>query len=179
MIRLLPALAATLWLATAPMAILAQTPADRDAAMAAVTDFRTAFEAGDLEGVLDAMPDALLDHIAKSSNMAPADARAEVLAQMSQEMEAVTVESVTMDLDEARGGISPADRPYFVISTETIMRVPSRDRLRAVSDTLVLEDGGSWYLMRVETDESRSILASIYPDLAGVDFADGVVEPAP
>ncbi len=170
-------LALALLIALSPAAALAQTAEDAAGAEAAVEAFNAAFAAEDYTAIIAATPPAVWDHLADQAGVETDMLVVAMAAQMADMMLGIEVDSYEMAFADAQGGVSDADRPYFLIPTETVMGIAGAGRVRSLSDTLVLEDEGAWYLLRVESDAHRRILSQVYPDLAGVDFAPGVQEP--
>lgn len=161
----------------APLA--AQSDADRAAASARVAEFNAAFEAGDYGALIEMMPPRIWTHIADLADVAPEELTEAAIDQMGAVMTGITIDGFSMDIETASSGVSDADRPWFIIPTETFLTLPDSGRARAQSDTLVLRDDGEWWLLRVDSPANIQILDDVYPDLGGLTFAPATMEPLP
>jgi hypothetical protein len=146
--------------------------------IAAVDAFDAAFRSGDYDTVFGYMPPKILAAIAASAGVDEHALREAMSAQVAAAMAMVTVDSYSMDTDAATYATTPdGSRDYALIPTETVMTVEGAGGLRATSETLAFQDGGAWYLVRIDEPQQVSILKSVYPEFAGVDFPPGTMVP--
>lgn len=167
-----------LGLCLSPPAV-AQTDADRESALAVITQFDADTLAGDIDGILSIMPPRIMALLSATAGVDVADLRASLVLQTEQMLSMATIDEFSMDIDGARGGVTDTGRPYFLVPTQitmTITHLGQSGRVRATSDTLALEDEGQWWLMRVENPSHELVLAQAYPDLAGLEFAASTME---
>ena len=86
-----------------------------------------------------------------------------------QMMEGADVEMYEMDVAALRFAETPNGRAYALIPTRTRISV-SGTAVENTSATLALEDGGAWYLMRLDAPQQIGIVIRAYPGLAGEDL---------
>ena len=60
-----------------------------------------------------------------------------------------------------------------MIPTRTVVQTPGGTKLQSNTQTLTLEDGGKWYLIRIEDAGQIDLMRSVYPDFKGVTFPKG------
>jgi hypothetical protein len=91
----------------------------------------------------------------------------------------ITLVSFGMELDKAEYKTLPDDSTYALIPTETVMDLgpAGGGKFRAMSSTLGLLDGETWYLVRVEDPQQVALLKQVYPAFADVTFPAGKMEP--
>jgi hypothetical protein len=173
---LLAAVAAATLLAV-PAAAAEIEQADRDAIAARIEQFNSAVGGGNLASTLDYMPARLLDHMASKFGMTTDQLKEATIAAIAATAETVTFESFGMDLDKAAFETTPdGSRVYGLIPTETVMSIEGGGKMRATSETLALEDGGEWYLIRVDEPNQVLMLKEVYPEFADVEFKPGTME---
>lgn len=149
--------------------------ASNDAAIASVFDRLAAdISSGNMAGTLDVMPPALLQQMATQVGVSTDQLKEMVATQAAQAMEQVKIEETTYDLDTAQKATSSAGRDYALIPTRTVMQMGS-DRVEATGTTLALEDGGKWYLLRLDSPEHLAMIGQLYPDLAGLTAPPGAM----
>lgn len=89
----------------------------------------------------------------------------------------VKVVSFNMALEQAKFLTTDAGRAYGLIPTQTVVQRPDGTRtLQSDNTTLTLEDGGIWYLIRIEDDRQINLLREIYPDFDAVTFPKGTTK---
>lgn len=173
----LTALFASLALLMAPAAAQEVTARDRGQIEARVDGLRAVVTSGDFAATLDVTPPALRAALAARFGLSETDLRTAMAEAMAPLMESVTLVSFDIDLDAAAARTTPdGARTYLMIPTTTIMDVAEIGRLRVLSDTLALEEGGDWYLIRVEEEFQRTMLEQVYPEFVGVAFPPGTTE---
>ena len=171
MARPLPLLlAASIW--AAPALAREVTPEDREAVADLIEQVDAAMEDGDMMAAMDVVPPALFDAMAEATGLSPEEMREAMDAALEQAMAEVEIVSSEMRLDEAEAAETSSGRPYLLVPTETVMEAGG-DTLRNESDTLALEDGGEWYLVRIDDINQIAMVQEVYPDFAGVEFPRG------
>ena len=163
-------LAALAWTATAEAREV--TDEDRATVAALVEQVDTATEQGDFVAVMDVVPPAILTRMGEASGLSTDELRDAMRAGMEEVMAEVEIVSANMDLGSAETGETSSGRPYLVIPTETVMETGGQ-QVRSETNTLALEEGGQWYLARVDDETQIRILQDVFPDFAGVEFPEG------
>ena len=163
--------------AAAPVLAQEITDGDRAAIEARMAQYDEAMASGDLAALVGYVPPPLMDYIAGQAGV-PADALVDtVRAQMGGMLDGVTIDAFAMDLDAAAFQLTPdGSRTYGLIPTTTTMTVEGAGTMRAASDTVAIEDGGDWYLVRVDDASQVAILTAVYPEFEGVAFTPGTME---
>ena len=142
----------------------------------AVAAFDAAFRAGDMEAVLEAAPPTLLRTMANASGMEVEALIVGMGAVLSEAMADVTFEDFEMDVAGADTGRSETGRAYAKIPTSVTMALADGSRVASTTTTLAIEDGGAWYLVRVDDGQQIAMLREAFPDMAGVEFTAGTME---
>ncbi|MFV0361338.1 hypothetical protein [Tropicimonas sp.] len=158
-------LAAALALTGAPS--LAFDDTDSAAIATAYDRMLSDTQSGNYQGVFDVMPPAFLENMAGQSGMSVEEVEQLVVSQMEQVMTQISFEEASYDLGAAETGTSAAGRDYALIPSRTVMKADGR-RIEATGTTLAVEDGGQWYLIRLETPQHLQLVGEVYPDLAGL-----------
>ncbi|MGL4238914.1 hypothetical protein [Tabrizicola sp.] len=161
-------------------AVAAQELSDEDrAAMTARVDaFKATFAAGDMGAVFDYMPPKLIQALAAQSGMDEATLIELTKAEIEQTMAVVTFDSWSMDLEAATYQMTPdGSRGYMMIPTEALMTIEGAGQIKAVGETLVFEDEGKWYLLRIGEPAMNALFQTAYPEFAGITFKPEVMEP--
>lgn len=150
---------------------------DETAAIVALIDgFNAAMSGNDYEAVSEVVPPAVLSKIATDAGLTMEQLRQAMLDQMKWTMEQVTLVSFEMDIAKAEHRELADGSPYLVIPTITVIDAGDGSKSRASSPTLVLSDGGSWYLMRIGDDQQLALLRAVYPQYADVEFPASTME---
>jgi hypothetical protein len=170
---------AALCLALSTSALYAQELSDE--ARAAVTEringFNASMTAGDMGAVFDYMPPNVLTSLAGQSGVDVPTLIEMSKTQIAAAMAAVTIESFSMNIDAATYQTTPdGSLGYLLIPTETVMTVEGAGKMKATGETLAFEDGGEWYLARVDDPGQAAMLQAAYPAFVGVTFTPGVTE---
>lgn len=69
---------------------------------------------------------------------------------------------------EQRAAPSAGSRPYPLLPSTTDITPDGQGMVRASSQTLALEEGGEWWLVRVEDPQQAAVLTQADPEFAGV-----------
>ncbi len=149
-----------------------------EAMTARVGAFEETLAAGDMGAIFDFMPPKVLAMLATQAGISEDQLIEASKAQIAAAMESVTIDSYVMDLDAATYQMTPdGSRGYALIPTETMMSVEGVGKMKATSQTLSFEDEGEWYVARVDDPGQAQLLATAYPEFAGIDFPAGTMEP--
>lgn len=158
-------LAIALCLSLPALPALAFDDTDKAAIATSFDGLLSAIETGNYDQIFEVMPPGMLEEMAKQSGMSADQLRVAATEQTKQMMGQVTLEESTYDLDAATTGTSSAGRDYAVVPTRSVMKL-GEERIEATGGTLAVEDGGKWYLIRIETPAHMQLVGQIYPDLA-------------
>lgn len=152
--------------------------ADRAALSARVAEFDAAMVAGDMGGLLRFTPPAVRATLAEMSGLSEAELATALAEAAAASMEGASIEDFAMDVDAATPAETPGgERSYVLVPTVTDIAVEAQGLWRSTTQTLAFEDGGDWWLVRVEDPQQVAILAQAYPEFAGVTFPAGTTEP--
>lgn len=152
---------------------------DRIEAQAAVDRFGAVFASGDYAALFDlTVSPGLMAHFQRTFGATEAQIREAVVSGMAQAMGGgVTIVEHTMDVAGASAAVTPdGSRGYLLIPTTTLMEVEGVGRVRSRNNTLAIEEGGRWYLMRIDDAQQVGFLRGAYPEFEGVEFPTGTVE---
>lgn len=169
-------LAAALLLIAACAAPFALPPEDRSAIAQRIAGFERAFVQGNTTEIINVVPPRLITAIARDGGVAETALRRE-MANLTREATArINVVSFGMALDDARFLTTPAGRPYGLIPTRTVIETPTGTRLQSDNTTLTFEEGGQWYLIRIDEGRQMELMREVYPDFEGVTFPQGTTK---
>lgn len=173
--RLIAALAVVA--ALAGPAFAAELTPDQQAGLEArIASFDNAMRTSDMTGILGVIPPAVLTQIATNYGVTSADLVASAQEQIDEALKSIAIESFGMDLAAAEA-IDLADgTTYVMIPTETVMDLGEAGKMRSVSETLAILDGGTWYLMAVDDLEQIAVLRQVYPAFVDVEFTAATIE---
>ncbi|MAM60720.1 hypothetical protein [Maritimibacter sp. UBA3975] len=150
-----------------PLSALAFDNSDKAAVQAVTQSFAQDFKSNNFEGVLNAMPPRVLDYMSRQTGI-PANQLASTLAkQMSVFMDDVKVEKFNMNMNRMATGTTNDGIDFAFIPTRTTVKGPE-GRQTTNTQTLALQDGGAWYLVRIEQAQQYEIVKAVYPGFANV-----------
>lgn len=152
------------------------TEADRAEVADLVAEFGEVVEIGDMPGLVGFIPPPVITTIAEANGISEEVLLDAMTVAMTEALSGVTFESFEMDLEAAEAGETPQGRPYMTIPTTSVMMVEGAGRATATSTTLALEDGGEWYVARIDDATQLAVLYDTYPDFAGIEFPEGTME---
>jgi hypothetical protein len=133
----------------------------------------------DMAATFDFVPPKLKKKIAESFGIPVEDLKSAMASALDEAMKTVKFESFGMDFAAATiSTTTDGSRTYALIPTETLMSVEGAGKIRATSQTLAMDEGGEWYLVRVDDASQTTILKQVYPEFADVDFPLGQMVPA-
>lgn len=153
--------------ATAPLTASAFDASDKAAVEPVVAAFKQDFTALDFTGVVEVMPPKVIDYMAKQMNMKSGELTEMLIQQLSVFSGQVTIEKFNLFLNRAKTGTTPDGIDYAFIPTKTVAKGPD-GRKTFNTQTLALQDGGKWYLMRLEAPQQYAIVQIVYPGFANV-----------
>jgi hypothetical protein len=168
-------LATTLLLAAcaAPYSLPAE---DRTAIAERIASFKQAFISNDTTQIINVIPPRMITAIAANGGVPEADLRREMAKatkRVSQQIEAI---SFDMTMDNATFLTTPSGRPYGLIPTRTVIKSPMGQTLQSNNNTLTIEDGGEWHLIRIDEQRQIDLLRNVYPEFEGVSFPKGTTK---
>jgi len=168
-------IAATLFIAACAAPITSYTlPADDRAAIATrITNFERAFLNGNTREVINVVPPRLIQAIASDAGVSEAQLRTAMTSATRSAMAEIKVVSFGMSLEQAKFMTTPSGRPYGLIPTQTVVQAPNGIKLQSNNNTLTLEDGGKWHLIRIDDARQINLMRKVYPDFKGVTFPKG------
>ncbi len=162
-----------------PVAAFAQaiTEPDKAAIQSRVDAFDAVMRAGQMGNTIDFVPPAMLDVMAAKFDITADQLREATKAQMGAMTDQVRIDDFAMDLGSATYAVTPDGKVgYALIPTTTVMTVEGGGKMKGSSQTLALQDGGTWYLMRIDDASQADILRETYPAFEGVEFPEGSIE---
>lgn len=136
-----------------------------------VTSFEERFRAGDILAIAEAMPAKVLAEIAREFDADPAETHAEMLKAMRETMDQVRYDHFAIDHAGAEEQTTPSDAAYLLMPTETVVvsRADGR-KARLNAHILAFIDEDEWVLINVGSERISAVVASAYPQFAGVTF---------
>lgn len=164
------ALLAILVVDLAPAAARPLTETETTALADKVAAFDAAMRAGDYAAIIEVIPPAMLEHIAKEAGVSAEELLAALRGQMDEIFASVELISFGMDVQAAEERELADGSPYVLLPTTTVMEAEGLGRMKANSKTLGLLDGNDWYLVRVSDVAMVGVLRQVYPQFTGVEF---------
>lgn len=146
---------------------------DRAAIAQRITSFERAFAAQNIKEIINVVPPSLIAAIASDANVPQAQLRTAMETETRNAMRQINIVSFGMALDQATFLTTSKGRPYGLIPTQTVVETPAGTRLQSNNSTLTLQEGGKWYLVRIDQGRQIELLRQIYPDFKGVTFPIG------
>ena len=165
-------------LLTAPAGARELTDAEDKALKARLSAFESAIEQSDVDGLTSVVPPSILEAVAKNAGVTVEQLTAAMAEQMKAMMNSVEFESFGMDLDEITEGERKDGEPYWLIPTESVIKIPGTGTMTTNTHTLAFQDEGEWYLVRIEDQNQIGILRQVYPGFADVEFPEGTTSMA-
>ena len=167
-------------LSAAPAGAQTVKAEDRAAVQVRIEQLSGLIRQGDLVGAIDVIPTRLLDAMATRFGMPRDQIKPAMRQVMAGALDGVQIDGFGMDLAAAETLTTPTGgRTYLLIPTWTEMTIQGAGRFRADTRTLALEDGGDWYLIRVEDAPQQAMLREVYPEFVGVEFQAGTTRQLP
>ncbi|MCX7567039.1 hypothetical protein OS189_11870 [Sulfitobacter sp. F26169L] len=168
-------IAATMFIAAcaAPYTLPANDRAD---IAARIASFERAFLRGDTNEIINVVPPRMITAIAAESGVSEKLLRREMAKVTREATSKIKVVSFGMALDQAKFLTTPSGRPYGLIPTQTIVQSPDGTKLQSNNNTLTLEDGGKWYLIRIDDARQIELMRKLYPDFKDVTLPKGTAK---
>ena len=153
---------------------------DRAAIQVRIDQLSGLIRQGDLIGAIDVIPVRLQEAIATRFGIPRDQIKPAMRQVMGGALDGVQIDGFGMELAEATTLTTPTGgRTYLLIPTWTEMTVQGAGRYRAETHTLAMEEGGQWYLIRIEDAPQQAMLREVYPEFVGVDFPVGTTRQMP
>lgn len=149
---------------------------DRAALATRVETFDQAIRANDTDGIIAVVPPKVLALIAEKASVPIDELKQGLAGQIEQAMTDVTIVSFGMDLDAAEVGESAEGRTYLMVPTHSVMEAKNLGKVETKTHTLAFEDGGRWYLVRLDNEQQKMILKAAYPEFSDIAFPEGTME---
>jgi len=144
----------------------------------AVEKFDVAMKASDYNTVVDASISPKLMTAMATTYKVPADQlKAMVVAQMTQAMQTVKIDSYGMDVANADYEEAKDGTPYALVPSEIVMEIGGK-KMKSSGSTLAIVDDGQWYLLNVGQKDQVAMLKSVYTSFADVTFPEAKMEAA-
>ena len=137
-----------------------------------IATFEDAIRANDFEGTIAVVPPPMLEAIAQTANVSVEELKSAIAEQMASMQGSIEFESFGMELDEATEAELPDGNPYLLIPTQSVINIPDVGTMTSDTHTLAFQDGGEWYLVRIEDQNQIDILRQVYPGFADVEFPE-------
>ena len=151
--------------------------ADRTAVEARISRLDGIVSSGDLAGAMEVLPPVLFRTIAERAGATEAQLLEVSRELIRTQLSGVTILDYAMDLAAAPPTLTPdGSQTYLLIPTTTLMEIPEVGRVRSRNHTLALEEGGEWYLIRVDEPAQADLVRELWPAFVGVDFPGGTTE---
>jgi len=124
----------------------------------------------DFSGLSEVVPPRILDHIAGLYGIGVEDLKSTMAEEMAEAMEIATIEDFSTEVAQSVYLETADGTPYALIPTRTVVTVKDAGTFEALSQTLAIEDDGTWYLIRVDEIAQIEILRTVYPSFAETEF---------
>ncbi|MBB3993324.1 hypothetical protein GGR95_000952 [Sulfitobacter undariae] len=148
-------------------------PEDRAAISTRIANFEQAFVRGNTTEIVNIIPPRMIATIAKDAGVPEPMLRRELAKLTRETTRDVKILSFGMSLENATFRTTPTGRPYGLIPTQTVIRTAEGQKLQSNNQTLTLEDGDKWYLIRIDDARQVELMRKVYPDFKDVTFPKG------
>lgn len=137
----------------------------------AVEDYNAAFSQKNWLDIVGFIPPKIFEALTGTSRADLESVKAELASQLASALPTgVVIESFAMEVSGAAyKTMADGATLAFVPTTTNILVDPPSNRVRVKSQTLAIEDGGRWYLLRL-SPEIRNLVNQVYPDLSQIDL---------
>lgn len=153
----------------APGPTLATMQPDCSEMEGAVDGFLDAYEAGDADAIIGALPPDYLRAHADRVGVGVGFYRRVVVGMTAVALAGGAIEKLEFDTDAASCTKAADGRTYGLVPTRSIAwKDGERQEIRA--ETLALNDAGRWWLIQVNDDNQISVLREVYPAFEDVPF---------
>lgn len=148
---------------------------DRAAIVAAVDGFVAAMDAQDHDVIAQTVPPRMIAHLADRAGVEVEAVRTALIAEMRELSGQAVIVEYRIDPDRMAVGRLDDGLPYALLPTETVVQVDGR-KVRVSSQSLALQDAGEWFLVRVSDPQQVTLLHTVYPGFAEMEFAPSTTE---
>lgn len=134
---------------------------------ARVAGFDRIMERGDYLAALDYLPPATVRRLCEMAGTDLAGLRDRMAEQVEDMKATIDVSQMrfALGLDKARFGTTAKGRAWAAMTSTTKI---GPDWPEMTAPVMALEDDGTWYLIRLDGEGHRTMLAELYPDLRPV-----------
>ncbi|MGH1367041.1 MAG: hypothetical protein ACRBCL_00385 [Maritimibacter sp.] len=150
-------------LALSSLPAFAFDASDKAGVEAAIRSFDQAFKAGNYNKVIGYMPPKIMGLIAAQAGMPAEQLEPLIVAQTKAAMANVTVNSNLMDVANMTAGRTSTGLDYAFVPTTTKMTPNGGAPTTSKTQTLALEDNGTWYLIRIDGAQHMKMVRAAYP----------------
>jgi len=176
MIRLSTTLAAAALFLAACTAPYTPTASEQAGVSARVASFNAAFKRGGYDQVIAAVPPKVYAVAAQRQGVSAAKLQKDLVALTRRLTKGIKVESFDMALDRATYGQTTSGRTYALIPTRTVVVSPAGTKVQSTNTTLALQDGGKWYLVRIDDASQKQLLVQAYPEFSNLSVPKGTTK---
>ncbi|MEM0989515.1 MAG: hypothetical protein AAGK00_11580 [Pseudomonadota bacterium] len=152
-----------------PLSAQALPPDDRAAINASVHQFLIAYQTGDADQMVAAMPPSYVSAHARRVGLGPGFYRSLVVHFTEAALTDGSIEELEIDPGQLSVHRTPDGIEYGLIPTRSITSKHGM-RMEMTSQTLALKDQGTWWLIQVNDDNQISVLREVYPSFQSVAF---------
>lgn len=160
--------------------VFAQSAEDAAAIKAASDRLMEVTLSGDMTPSVDLMAPGIITAGAKMTSLTPEKFKDLMRLQVAQLKDVAEIREADMSVDTMTWHETGDGTPYALIPTHSVIAMKAENGGRQVfeqnSQTLALEDGGNWYLIRASDPAQQQMLADAYPSFAGVTFPPATTE---
>jgi hypothetical protein len=144
---------------------------------ARVASFNQAFLNGNYPAVIDAIPPKILEAAARQGRVNPKKMRSTMISLTREITKSVRVLSFGMATDRATYGQTSTGKTYALIPTQTVIETPAGQKLQSNNTTLALQEGDTWYLVRIDESIQDKMLKQAYPEFSNLRVPRGTTKP--
>lgn len=160
--------------------VLAQSAEDEAAIRAASDRLMEVLLSGDMTPSVDLMAPGIIAAGAEMTSLEPEKFKDLMRLQVAQLKDVAEIREAGMSVDDMTWHETGDGTPYALIPTHSVIAMKAESGGHQVfeqnSQTLALEDGGTWYLIRTSDPAQQQMLADAYPSFSGVAFPAATTE---
>lgn len=153
---------------------LAQSQEDVAAIKASADRLMEVTKSDDMTPTVDMMAPKIIEAGAKMAALEPAKFKELMRLQVSQLKDVAEIREAEMSVDAMSWHETADGTPYALVPTRSVIAMKAETGNPQVfeqeSQTLALQDGGSWYLIRVSEPAQQQMLAAAYPSFDNVEL---------
>lgn len=152
----------------------AQSEADVAAIRASADRLLEVTLSDDMTPTVDMMAPKIIEAGAKMTSLEPEKFKELMRLQVSQLKNVAQIREAGMSVDEMTWHEAADGTPYALIPTRTVIAAKAETGGTSVfeqeSQTLALQDGGTWYLVRASEPAQQQMLFEAYPSMNGIEL---------